>query len=236
MMLAVEDLEVWYVKIRAVWGVSLKVNEGEIVGLIGPNGAGKTTTLNTIIGVLKPRKGRIMLNGDRIDGKEPHEIIKKGLSIVPEGRRIFPFLTVEENLLLGSIHGVHWKKRHESFQFVCSLFPWIKERRKQLAGTLSGGEQQMLTIARALMSMPKLMLIDEPSLGLAPKIVADLYRVVKSLRDEHNITVLIADQNAHKVLGVCDRAYVIENGRIVIEGSSEELRRNKKVREAYLGI
>jgi len=235
-VLVVEDLEVWYGKVKALWGVSLTVQRGEVVGLIGPNGAGKTTTLNAIMGIVKPKGGRILLDGERIDGKETHEMIKKGLFIVPEGRGLFPFLTVEENLLLGAIHGEAWRKRHESLKFIYELFPWMKERRKQLAGTLSGGEQQMLTIARSLMSKPNLLLIDEPSLGLAPKIVSELYRTIRSLRDYYKITILIADQNAHRVLDICDRAYVIENGRIVMEGSPGELRKDKRIREVYLGL
>lgn len=235
-MLTVDNIEVWYGKVRALWGVSLEVREGEVVGLIGPNGAGKTTTLNTIMGLVKPKSGKILLNGERIDDKETHEIIKRGLFIVPEGRQLFPFLTVEENLLLGAIHGESWKKRHESLEFVYNIFPRLKERRKQLAGTLSGGEQQMLTIARGLMSRPKLLLIDEPSLGLAPRIVVALYKIVKSLRDDHKITILIADQNAHRVLDICDRAYVIENGRIVMEGPPEQLKTDKRIKEVYLGL
>jgi branched-chain amino acid transport system ATP-binding protein len=235
-VLAVEKLEVWYGKVKALWDVSLEVRKGEIVGLIGPNGAGKSTTLNTIMGIVKPKAGRILLDGERIDGKETYEIIKRGLFIVPEGRGIFPFLTVEENLLLGAIHGEAWRKRHESLEFVYKLLPWMRERRRQFAGTLSGGEQQMLTIARSLMSRPNLLLIDEPSLGLAPKLVLEVYKTIKSLRDEYKITVLIADQNAHRVLDICDRAYVIENGRIVMEGTSEELKRDKRIREVYLGL
>jgi len=235
-VLAVEKLEVWYGKVKALWDVSLEVRKGEIVGLIGPNGAGKSTTLNTIMGIVKPKAGRILLDGERIDGKETHEIIKRGLFLVPEGRGIFPFLTVEENLLLGAIHGEAWRKRHESLEFVYKLFPWMRERRRQFAGTLSGGEQQMVTIARSLMSRPNLLLIDEPSLGLAPKLTLGVYKTIKSLRDEYKITVLIADQNAHRVLDICDRAYVIENGRTVMEGTSEELKRDKRIREVYLGL
>jgi branched-chain amino acid transport system ATP-binding protein len=235
-MLVLEGLEVWYGKIKALWGVSLQVRKGEIVGLIGPNGAGKTTTLNTTMGIVKPRGGRVLLNGERIDGREPHEVIKKGLFIVPEGRGIFPYLTVEENLLLGAIHGEAWRRRHETLEFVYALFPRLKERRKQLAGTLSGGEQQMLSIARGLMARPSMMLIDEPSLGLAPKIVLEVYKTVRSLRDNYKITIFIADQNAHRVLDICDRAYVIENGRVVMEGTPEELKRDKRIREVYLGL
>jgi branched-chain amino acid transport system ATP-binding protein len=235
-MLVLEGLEVWYGKIKALWGVSLQVRKGEIVGLIGPNGAGKTTTLNTTMGIVKPRGGRVLLNGERIDGSEPHEVIKKGLFIVPEGRGIFPYLTVEENLLLGAIHGEAWRRRHETLEFVYALFPRLKERRKQLAGTLSGGEQQMLSIARGLMARPSMMLIDEPSLGLAPKIVLEVYKTIRSLRDNYKITIFIADQNAHRVLDICDRAYVIENGRVVMEGAPEELKRDKRIREVYLGL
>ncbi len=235
-MLVVENLEVWYGKVKALWGVSLEVRKGEVVGLIGPNGAGKTTTLNTIMGVVKPKGGKILLDGERIDNKETHEIIKKGLFMVPEGRGLFPFLTVEENLLVGAIHGRAWRERHQSLSFVYQLFPWMKERRKQLAGTLSGGEQQMLTIARGLMSKPNLLLIDEPSLGLAPKIVSEVYKAIRSLRDHYKITILIADQNAHRVLDICDRAYVIENGRTVMEGPPEELKKDRKIREVYLGL
>jgi branched-chain amino acid transport system ATP-binding protein len=235
-MLVLEGLEVWYGKIKALWGVSLQVRKGEIVGLIGPNGAGKTTTLNTTMGIVKPRGGRVLLNGERIDGSEPHEVIKKGLFIVPEGRGIFPYLTVEENLLLGAIHGEAWRRRPETLEFVYALFPWLKERRKQLAGTLSGGEQQMLSIARGLMARPSMMLIDEPSLGLAPKIVLEVYKTIRSLRDNYKITIFIADQNAHRVLDICDRAYLIENGRVVMEGTPEELKRDKRIREVYLGL
>jgi branched-chain amino acid transport system ATP-binding protein len=235
-MLVVENLEVWYGKVKALWNVSLVVRKGEIVGLIGPNGAGKTTTLNAVMGVVKPRSGKILFNEERIDGKETHEIIKKGLFIVPEGRGLFPFLTVEENLLLGAIREEAWRRRRESLDFVYKLFPWMKERRKQLAGSLSGGEQQMLSIARGLMARPNLLLIDEPSLGLAPKIALEVYRTVRSLRDDHKVTILVADQNVHRILDISDRVYLIENGRIVMEGTPEELRRDKRIREVYLGL
>ena len=236
MMLRVENLEVWYGKMKVLWGVSLTVRKGEVVGLIGPNGAGKTTTLNAVMGLVKPGGGQIWLDGERIDGRETHEIIRKGLFMVPEGRGVFPFLTVEENLLLGAIHGGAWEKRHESLEFVHRLFPWLKERRRQPACTLSGGELQMLTISRSLMSKPSLLLVDEPSLGLAPKIVSEVYKTIGSLRDDYGITILLADQNAYEVLNVCDRAYVIENGRVVMEGTPGELRRDRRIREVYLGL
>lgn len=235
-MMSVEGLEVWYGKILAVDGISIKVKDGEIVGLIGPNGAGKSTILNTIIGAVKPKKGKITLNGDSLMDLPTYEIIKKGVTIAPEGRKLFPFLTVEENLLMGAINGEAWKKRKDSLEFIYSKFPRLKERRMQLAGTLSGGEQQMLTIARALMASPKLLLIDEPSLGLAPKISLEVYKLIKSLRDENKITILLSDQNAKRVFQISDRAYIIENGRIRMEGVSEELAKNDEVRRVYLGL
>ncbi|MDK2795114.1 MAG: branched-chain amino acid transport system ATP-binding protein [Archaeoglobaceae archaeon] len=235
-MMSIEGLEVWYGKILAVDGISIKVENGEIVGLIGPNGAGKSTILNTIIGVVKPKKGKITLNGDSLVDLPTYEIIKKGVTIAPEGRKLFPFLTVEENLLMGAINGEAWKKRRDSLEFIYSKFPRLKERRMQLAGTLSGGEQQMLTIARALMASPKLLLIDEPSLGLAPKISLEVYKLIKSLRDENRITILLSDQNAKRVFQISDRAYIIENGRIRMEGCSEELAKNDEVRRVYLGL
>jgi branched-chain amino acid transport system ATP-binding protein len=235
-MMSVEDLEVWYGKILAVDGITIKVEKGEIVGLIGPNGAGKSTILNSIIGMIKPRKGKITLNGESLMNLPTYEIIKKGVTIAPEGRKLFPFLTVEENLLMGAINGEAWKKRKSSLEFIYSKFPKLKERRMQLAGTLSGGEQQMLTIARALMASPKLLLIDEPSLGLAPNISLEVYKLIKSLRDENKITILLSDQNARRVLQISDRAYIIENGRIRMEGESERLAKNEEVRRVYLGL
>ncbi|MEM1672026.1 MAG: ABC transporter ATP-binding protein [Archaeoglobaceae archaeon] len=235
-MMSVEDLQVWYGKILAVDGISIKVEKGEIVGLIGPNGAGKSTIMNSIIGAVRPKKGKITLNGENIMNLPTYEIIKKGVTIAPEGRKLFPYLTVEENLLMGAINGEAWKKRKSSLEFIYSKFPRLKERRMQMAGTLSGGEQQMLTIARALMSSPKLLLIDEPSLGLAPKISMEVYRLIKSLRDENKITILLSDQNARRVFQISDRAYIIENGKIRMEGASEELAKNEEVRRVYLGL
>ncbi|MEM0302562.1 MAG: ABC transporter ATP-binding protein [Archaeoglobaceae archaeon] len=234
--MSVEDLQVWYGKILAVDGISIKVEKREIVGLIGPNGAGKSTIMNSIIGAVRPKKGKITLNGENIMNLPTYEIIKKGVTIAPEGRKLFPYLTVEENLLMGAINGEAWKKRKSSLEFIYSKFPRLKERRMQMAGTLSGGEQQMLTIARALMSSPKLLLIDEPSLGLAPKISMEVYRLIKSLRDENKITILLSDQNARRVLQISDRAYIIENGKIRMEGASEELAKNEEVRRVYLGL
>jgi len=234
-MLEVKELEVWYGKIRALFGISLKVKSGEIVGLIGPNGAGKSSTVNAIIGFIRPRKGEIIYEGRNITSLDTASRIRAGISVVPEGRRIFPYLTVEENLLIGAVSG-NWGKRRDALEFVYNLFPRLKERRNIFASQLSGGEQQMLVIARALMSRPKLVLIDEPTLGLAPKVVDEVYLIIKRLRDEEKITVFIADQNAEKVLTTADRAYVIENGRIVLEGESNELLHNPKIISAYLGV
>ncbi len=231
----INDIEVWYGKVRAVSDISLEVNRGEIVGLIGPNGAGKTTILNAIIGVTRIARGEIIFENERLNDLETHEIIKKGITIAPEGRQLFPFLTVEENLMMGAINGEAWKNRFKTINFVYSLFPRLSERRNQLAGTLSGGEQQMLTIARALMAKPKLLLVDEPSLGLAPKIALEIYRLLERLRNE-GITILLSDQNANRVFEISDRAYVVENGRIVMEGKSSELKEDERIKRVYLGL
>jgi len=235
MMLEVRGIEVWYGKIKALHGVSISVKHGEIVGLIGPNGAGKSSTINAIIGSVKARSGRIIYEGRDITSLDTASRIKAGISVVPEGRRVFPYLTVEENLLMGAIAG-NWRGRGDALEFVYSLFPRLKERRNLFASQLSGGEQQMLVVARALMSRPKLLLMDEPSLGLGPKIVDEVYQVVKKLREEEKITILIADQNAEKVLTTADRAYLIESGRIVLEGESSALVNNPYVISAYLGV
>uniref|UniRef100_A0A7C3RK10 ABC transporter ATP-binding protein n=1 Tax=Archaeoglobus fulgidus TaxID=2234 RepID=A0A7C3RK10_ARCFL len=234
-MMKINDIEVWYGKVRAVSDISLEVNRGEIVGLIGPNGAGKTTILNAIIGVTRIARGEIIFENERLNDLETHEIIKKGITIAPEGRQLFPFLTVEENLMMGAINGEAWKNRFKTINFVYSLFPRLSERRNQLAGTLSGGEQQMLTIARALMAKPKLLLVDEPSLGLAPKIALEIYRLLERLRNE-GITILLSDQNANRVFEISDRAYVVENGRIVMEGKSSELKEDERIKRVYLGL
>lgn len=234
-MMKLEGLEVWYGKIMAITDITFEVKEGEIVGLIGPNGAGKTTILKTIIGIVRPKKGEILFYNETINNLQTHEIIKKGIAIAPEGRKLFPFLTVEENLMMGAINGEAWKKKSETIKFVYSLFPRLSERRAQLAGTLSGGEQQMLTIGRALMSNPKLLLVDEPSLGLAPKISLEIYKLLQKLRDE-GVTVLLSDQNAKRVFEISDRVYVVENGRIVMHGKSSELEKDERIRRVYLGL
>lgn len=234
MMLKIDNLSVYYGKIKAIENINLTVANKEIVGIIGSNGAGKSTIINSIIGFIKPKEGKIIYNGNDISKFPTNLRIKMGLAIVPEGRRIFPYLTVEENLLYGAIG--NWHERKDKLEFVYTIFPRLKERRNQPAYTLSGGEQQMLVIGRALMSKPKLLLIDEPTLGLAPKLVVEVYTIIRQLRDNYNITILIADQNANMVLTTADRAYVLENGKIVLEGEARDLINNPKVASAYLGL
>ena len=234
-MLEIDNIDVHYGGIHALRGVSLKVEQGEIVTLIGANGAGKTTTLRAISGLLRPSKGTVKFDGQLITGVAPHVIVGRGLVMAPEGRGIFANMTVEENLEIGAFlrrdkAGIQKDKDH-----ALSLFPRIKERLAQNAGTLSGGEQQMLAIARALMSRPKLLLLDEPSLGLAPQIVALIFKIVRMIAAE-GTTILLVEQNAFQALGVAKRAYVLEVGKIVIEGPAKQLASDDKIRKAYLGI
>lgn len=234
-MLEVKNLYVSYGDLKALWGVSFKVEEGEIVGYLGPNGAGKSTTFKTIVGLLKPEKGEITFNGERIDGQPAHRIVNKGIAYVPEGRRLFPYMTVLENLIIGTYPPRARDKKDEMLEWVFQLFPRLKERQNQMAGTLSGGEQQMLAIARALMSNPSLLILDEPSLGLAPKIVEDLFEIIKTI-NEDGVTILISEQHVHMVFEIMDRGYIIEEGRIVLEGEPSELAGNEHVKKAYLGL
>ncbi len=234
-MLKVENINMSYGDLQVLWDVSFEVREGEIVVLVGANGAGKSSVLKTISGIQKISSGDITLNGESIANIEPSEIIKKGIVHVPEARRLFNEMTVEENLIMGSLHGEAKKKRYETMEKCFELFPRIKERRKQLAGTLSGGEQQMVAIARGLMSLPKILMLDEPSLGLAPVLVQDIFDIIKGIRHQ-GVTVLLVEQNVQTTLTFCDRAYVLENGRITLEGTGKELLNNDHVREAYLGI
>ncbi len=232
-MLSVEGLEAGYGDVQVLWGVSLRVERGEVVALLGSNGAGKTTTLRAISGLLRPTSGRITFDGVDITGKPAHEIVRLGVSMVPEGRRLFPKMTVYENLRMGAyLVGGDVRDRLE---MVYSLFPILRERRDQLAGTLSGGEQQMLAIGRGLMSSPRLLMLDEPSLGLAPKIVQEVLRAVQQIREE-GVTVLLVEQNVQQALSIADRGYVIETGRIVLEGTGGELLENEHVKTAYLGL
>jgi branched-chain amino acid transport system ATP-binding protein len=234
-MLTVNGIDVFYGDLQVLWDVSFEVKEKEIVVLVGSNGAGKSTTIKTISSLITPRKGTIEFEGTRIDRLPPNRIIEHGIVHVPEGRRLFPEMTVEENLIMGSLNTEAKRKRSETMERVYTLFPRLKERRKQMAGTLSGGEQQMLAVGRGLMSLPRLMMFDEPSLGLAPLLVQDVFNLVKLINAE-GVTVLLVEQNVRQTLGLCNRAYVLENGRIVLEGTGAELLENEKVKEAFLGI
>lgn len=234
-LLTIKDLNTYYGSIHALKGVNLTVNEGEIVSLIGSNGAGKTTLVNTIAGLLKSKSGTIEFKEKDITKMEPYNLVKEGMSLSPEGREVFGSLTVEDNLNLGAYIIKDSKKIQESFELVYELFPKLKIRKQQYAGTLSGGEQQMLAIGRSLMSNPKLLLLDEPSLGLAPNIVAQIFELIKTI-SKQGITILLIEQNAFMALKTSDRAYVLENGKVSLEGPSDEIINNKKVREIYLGI
>ncbi len=234
-MLSVKNISTFYGKIQALWEVSFEVNVGEIVALVGANGAGKTTLLNTISGIVRPSSGRILFFGDRLDGKEPAAVVEKGIAHIPEGGRLFPDMTIRENLEMGAYLSHAWKQKRETISQVYQIFPILREREKQIVRTLSGGEKQMVAIGRGIMSRPKLAIFDEPSYGLAPRLVLEMFRVIRLLR-EHGITVLIVEQNVKQSLEMADRAYVLENGRIVLEGKSRELLENDYVRKAYLGL
>ena len=232
-LLNVSGLDVYYGSIHAIKDISFEVNEGEIVTLIGANGAGKSTTLNTIAGLLKPRKGSVLLNGKNLLGTPAHKIVKEGMALCPEGRRIFQQLTVRENLEMGAYTG-DGTGLLEDLDMVTDLFPRLKERYKQVAGTLSGGEQQMLAMGRALMSHPKILMLDEPSMGLAPILVEQIFDIIQRLHSK-GTTILLVEQNAQMALSVADRGYVLETGRIVTTGTGKELLNNDSVRKAYLG-
>jgi branched-chain amino acid transport system ATP-binding protein len=234
-ILSVENIHVFHGDVQALWGVSLEVREGEVVSLLGSNGAGKTTTLRTISGLLRPRTGRISFAGREIHRIPPHEVVALGVAQIPEGRRLWPNMTVLENLELGAYPAGARTHRVGQRERMFQLFPRLAERRNQLAGTLSGGEQQMLAIARGLMSRPKLLMLDEPSLGLAPLVVKEVFRAVREVRDA-GITVLLVEQNVAQALELADRGYVLETGRVVLEGTSRDLLANPHVRSAYLGF
>ncbi len=233
-MLKVDNLHTYYGNIHALKGISLVVNEGEIVTLIGSNGAGKTTTVNTVMGLLSPQKGSISYRGKDITKESASNIVRSGMSLSPEGREVFPQLTVYENLNLGAFIVKDKAQVEESFGRVYELFPRLEERKKQTASTLSGGEQQMLAIGRALMSQPKILLLDEPSLGLSPNLVVLIFNLIRSIAKQ-GTTVLLIEQNAKMALKVADRGYVLETGRIILSGPSEELLHNSEVKKAYLG-
>lgn len=238
-MLKLENIHTFYGRIEAIKGISLTVDKGEIVCLIGGNGAGKSTTLMTVSGILKPLKGNVLFEEEEINKMPPHRIVERGISHVPEGRRIFPKLTVRENLEMGAyVKSSKFKVKSSKFEIqiekVFELFPVLKERHKQMGGTLSGGEQQMLAIARAIISRPKLLLLDEPSLGLAPILVGKIFRTIRELNDA-GLTILLVEQNAKAALKLAHRGYVIELGRVVKEGSGKELLNDPDIKKVYLG-
>jgi branched-chain amino acid transport system ATP-binding protein len=234
-VLKVEHIDVFYGDLQVLWDVSFEVNKGEIVVLLGANGAGKSTTLKTISSLLAPEKGAISFEGTRLDQVPAHQFIEFGVAHVPEGRRLFPEMTVEENLITGALKSEAKIKRNDTMKSVYNLFPRLHERRKQNAGTLSGGEQQMLAVGRGLMSLPKLLMFDEPSLGLAPILVSEIFQMVKNVRKQ-GVTVLLVEQNVKHTLTMCDRAYILENGRITMTGTSNELLNNDHIKQAYLGL
>ncbi|MTH55778.1 ATP-binding cassette domain-containing protein [Bacillus mangrovi] len=233
-MLKVEGINVYYGHIQALKEVSLEIKQGEIVTLIGANGAGKSTLLKTISGLLKPKKGTVVFEGKNINGKAAQTIVKQGISHVPEGRRIFANMSVEENLELGAYLRKDKKGVKDDFDMVFDLFPRLQERIKQQAGTLSGGEQQMLAMGRALMARPRLLLLDEPSMGLAPLLVKTIFRIIEEI-NKGGTTILLVEQNAHMALSVANMAYVLETGRVVISGHPDELHSSEQVKMAYLG-
>lgn len=234
-VLEIKNIDVCYGDVQVVWDVSFDVKKGEVVALVGANGAGKSTNLKTISGILRPKKGHIVFEGKPIHTVEPFRLNEIGISHVPEARRLFVEMTVDENLDMGSLKGAAKKEREKSREMVFDLFPRLKERRKQLTGTLSGGEQQMAAVARGLMSKPRLLMFDEPSLGLSPILVREIFNVIKKIREE-GVTVLIVEQNVQQTLSLADRAYVLENGRITLSGTGRELLVNDHVKTAYLGV
>ncbi len=233
-MLEIKNLNVYYGAVHAIKGISLKVEDGELVSLIGANGAGKTTTLHTISGLIPAASGEILLDGQNLQKTPAHNIIKMGMSHVPEGRHVFARMTVEENLMMGAYIENDRRKIEKNIEMVYGHFPRLKERRRQLAGTLSGGEQQMLATGRALMTDPKIVLMDEPSMGLSPLLVKDIFAIIEELH-KSGITILLVEQNAKMALAISDRAYVLETGKIAMEGTAKELSEDDGVRKAYLG-
>jgi len=233
-MLKVQDINVFYGNIQALKGVSMEINQGEIVTLIGANGAGKSTLLKTISGLLKPKQGEIIYENQSIAGKAVQSIVKRGISHVPEGRRVFANMSVEENLQLGAYLRKDKEGIKKDMKLVYELFPRLLERQKQLSGTLSGGEQQMLAMGRALMAKPNLLLLDEPSMGLAPLLVKQIFNIIEEI-NKTGTTILLVEQNANVALSIADRAYVVETGRIVLSGNAKELTESEEVKKAYLG-
>jgi branched-chain amino acid transport system ATP-binding protein len=234
-MLQVDGLSTGYGRTQVIWDLSLKVDEGEFVALVGANGAGKSTLLRTISGVLRPWSGTVTFDGKRIDTIAPNDIVDLGLSHIPESRKLFTDMSIRENLEMGAYPRRSWKIRNQTMEEVFELFPRLKERASQLARTLSGGEQQMLAMGRGLMSRPRMVLVDEPSNGLAPKVVTEVFEILQSLR-KTGITILLVEQNVRQTLNIADRAYVLENGHLALEGVCSILRESDHVRKAYLGL
>jgi branched-chain amino acid transport system ATP-binding protein len=234
-MLKVSKINTFYGKVQALWDISFNINKKEIVAFVGANGAGKTTLINTISGILRPVSGKITFNGTSIAGLAPHVIVELGISHIPEGRRLFPEMSVRENLEMGAYLPRVWKQREETLEHVYELFPILKERGGQLARTLSGGEQQMLAMGRGLMSRPKLCIIDEPSNGLAPLFVKEIFEIMQGLRKQ-GIAILLIEQNVRQTLEIADRAYVLENGRVSLSGAGKNLLKRKLIKKAYLGL
>lgn len=233
-MLEVKDLEVYYGVIQAIKGISFKVEQGEVIALIGANGAGKTTTLHTVTGLLSPKKGQVLFEGKEITKVPAHKIVSMGMAHVPEGRRVFSELSVYENLKMGAYTRKDKNEIEESLKNIYKRFPRLEERKNQMAGTLSGGEQQMLAMGRALMSKPKIILMDEPSMGLSPIMVNEIFDIIRSV-SQSGTTVLLVEQNAKKALSIADRAYVLETGKIALEGNAKDLLEDDSIKKAYLG-
>jgi branched-chain amino acid transport system ATP-binding protein len=234
-MLEVRNIDVFYGDVQVLWDVSFDVKQGEVVALIGANGAGKSTTLKAVSGLLRPRRGEVLLDGTALRSVEPYKRIDKGMALCPEARRLFVEMSVEENLDMGSLKGAARRRRERTKEMVFGLFPRLRERRKQLSGTLSGGEQQMVAIGRGLMALPRLLMFDEPSLGLAPILVREIFDVIKKIRQE-GTTVLIVEQNVKQTLTIADRAYVLEHGRVAMQGTGKDLLNDPHVKTAYLGM
>jgi branched-chain amino acid transport system ATP-binding protein len=234
-VLEIRNIDVYYGDVQVIWDISFEVKQGEVVALIGANGAGKSTTLKTVSGLLQPRTGEILFNGTSLHKVEAYHRIDLGMAFCPEARRLFVEMTIEENLDMGSLRGDAKQKREQTKEMVFGLFPRLKERRRQLAGTLSGGEQQMVAIGRGLMSLPKLLMFDEPSLGLAPILVREIFDVIRKIQKE-GTTVLIVEQNVKQTLAIADRAYVLETGKVVMQGTGKALLNDPHVQSAYLGL
>ena len=234
-MLDFKDVELYYDHVHALKGVSLSVNQGETVALIGANGAGKSSILRVITGLVKPAAGSVIFEGERLDGTDPSAIVKRGIAMVPEGRRVFPFMSVKDNLMMGAFTRTDKGEIQKTLGTILSRFPRLKERYSQAAGTLSGGEQQMMVIGRALMAKPKLLLLDEPSLGIAPKLVQDIARSILAINRDEGVSVLLVEQNSRMALSISHRAYAMATGNVVIEGKSKELLHDDRIKAAYLG-